>query len=44
MAELPDGRWTGCRIEGRLLSIIFNAQDKDILTSSIETIGKARGN
>jgi hypothetical protein len=43
MAELPDGRWTGCRIEGRLLSIVFNAPDRDILTSYLETIGKLRG-
>lgn len=39
MAELPDGRWTGCRCEDRLLSIVFNAPDKNTLISYLETIG-----
>ena len=43
IAELPDGRWTGCRIEGRLLSIVFNASGKDILTSYLQMIEKSAG-
>jgi hypothetical protein len=42
MAELPDGRWTGIRKDGSLLSIVFNAPDKPTLVSYLETIGKAR--
>ncbi len=38
-AELPDGRWTGFRVEGRLLSIVFNAPDKDILTVYLRATG-----
>ncbi|MBN2408202.1 MAG: hypothetical protein JXE07_00575 [Candidatus Aminicenantes bacterium] len=41
MAQLPDGRWTGRRTDGRMLSIIFNAPDKDILTSYFEMIKPA---
>ncbi|MDH4273377.1 MAG: hypothetical protein OEW18_15495, partial [Candidatus Aminicenantes bacterium] len=43
MAELPDGRWTGYRIEGRLLSIVFNAPGKDTLTSYLQMIEKSAG-
>jgi hypothetical protein len=32
MAELADGRWTGCRTDSRLLGIVFNAPDKEALT------------
>jgi hypothetical protein len=39
IAELSDGRWTGYRMEGRLLSIVFNAPDKDTLTSYLQAIG-----
>jgi hypothetical protein len=48
MAELPDGRWTGFCINGRLLSIVFHAPDKATLTSYLQVIGsgwqeKSRG-
>ena len=36
MAVLSDGRWTGFRRDGRLLSIVFSAPGKDILTTYLE--------
>ncbi|MGB7297452.1 MAG: DUF6599 family protein [Candidatus Aminicenantales bacterium] len=39
MAELPDGRWTGYRLKGRMLSIVFNAPDKDVLANYLQMIG-----
>ncbi len=38
MAELPDGRWTGFRLEDRLLGIVFNAPDKNILNAYLQKI------
>ncbi len=40
VAELTDGRWTGFRVEGRTLSVVFNAPDKDALAAHLEMIGK----
>ena len=44
MAGLADGRWTGFQTDGHLLSIIFNAPEKEILTAYLEMIrsGSAR--
>lgn len=41
MAERPDGRWTGLLREGRRLGVVFNAPDKDTLTSYLRMIGPA---
>lgn len=40
VAELPDGRWTGCRREGSRLGIVFNAPDKEILAAYLGMIGQ----
>jgi hypothetical protein len=40
MAGLPDGRWTGVRRDGRLLGVVFNAPDKDVLTSHLRMINE----
>ncbi|MEW5902110.1 MAG: DUF6599 family protein [Acidobacteriota bacterium] len=32
-AKLDNGRWTGCRVKGEVLSIVFNAPTKEILDS-----------
>ncbi len=42
MAELPDGRWTGFRTKGRMLCIIFNAPDKNILNAHLQKIELGR--
>lgn len=38
VAELSDGLWTGCRLEGNLLAIIFNAPTKEVLTSYLQMV------
>jgi hypothetical protein len=38
MAQLPDGRWTGCRLEGERLSVVFNAPSREAAVSYLEMI------
>lgn len=33
MAELPDGEWTGCRLEGKALAIVFGSPSREVLES-----------
>lgn len=42
MAKLPDGRWTGCRLEGNRLSIVFEAPSREDVLSWLDRIGTAR--
>jgi hypothetical protein len=38
MAETASGKWTGCRLQGNVLSIVFNAPSKDLLTSYLRQV------
>jgi hypothetical protein len=39
MARLPDGLWTGCRVEGTRLSVVFNAPSREAAVSYLDMIG-----
>jgi len=38
MARSPDGRWTGCRVDGNRLSIVFNAPSQEAAGSYLDMI------
>jgi hypothetical protein len=42
MSRLPDGRWTGCRVEGNRLSVVFNAPSREAAVSHLGMIGTGR--
>jgi len=42
MAQLPDGRWTGCRLAGNRLSVVLNAPSREVAVSYLESIGTGR--
>jgi hypothetical protein len=42
MAKLPDGRWTGCRLEGNRLSIVFEAPSREDVLARLDSIGTGR--
>lgn len=42
MSRLPDGRWTGIRVEGNRLSIVFNAPSREAAISQLDRIGPGR--
>ena len=39
MARLPDGLWTGCRVEGNRFSAVFNAPSQAAASSYLDLIG-----
>jgi len=39
MTQLPGGLWTGCRVEGKRLSIVFNAPSREAAVSCLGMIG-----
>ena len=38
MAETAVGKWTGCRLQGKVLSIVFNAPSKDLMTTYLRQV------
>ena len=38
MAETAAGKWTGCRLQDNILSIVFNAPGRDVLTSYLRMV------
>jgi hypothetical protein len=42
MSQLPDGRWTACRVEGNRLSIVFNAPSREAAVFCLGKVGEAR--
>jgi hypothetical protein len=42
MARLPDSRWTGCRVEGNRLSVVFNAPSREATVSYLDMVGTPR--
>jgi len=42
MSRLPDGRWTGCRVEGNRLSVVFNAPSREAAVSYLDRVGTGR--
>ena len=42
MAQMPDGLWTGCRLEGNRLSIIFNSPSQAAAGSYLDMIGSGQ--
>jgi hypothetical protein len=38
IAETAAAKWTGCRLQGNVLSIVFNAPSKDLLTSYLRMV------
>jgi hypothetical protein len=42
MARLPDGRWTGCRLKGNRLSVVFNAPSREAAVSCLDMIGSGQ--
>jgi len=42
MSRSPDGRWTACRVEGKRLSIVFNAPSREAAISYLGMISAGR--
>ena len=42
VSRLPDGRWTACLVEGKRLSIVFNAPSQEAAISFLGMIGTGR--
>jgi hypothetical protein len=42
MSRLPDGRWTGCRVEGNRLSVVFKVPSREAAVSCLDRIGTGR--
>jgi hypothetical protein len=42
MAQLPDGRWTGCRLGGNRLSVVFNAPSREAAVLHLDMIGSGQ--
>jgi hypothetical protein len=39
ISQLPDGRWTACRVEGNRLSIVFNAPSREAAVYCLGKVG-----